>query len=119
MKDFFIYFFGKGETPNFTNFTFSHFAPILTMRTVIALIWFFRDKLAGWKHEKALRYILAFDPRYPAAQFRPAAHHHGCGDHIPVCSGISAPVLKRPQSEKYRFCITKRMPCGILFRFIG
>ena len=31
MKEFFAYFFGKGDEVEFENFTFAHFAPIILM----------------------------------------------------------------------------------------
>lgn len=60
MKEFFSYFFGKGDTEEFTNFTFAHLAPILVAVGTIFVISKFRDKLLNLKWEKNLRYILAF-----------------------------------------------------------
>jgi len=60
MKEFIKYFLGAGTQTEFTNFTFAHFAPILTAMAVIFLIWRFRKPLGGWKHEQVLRYIIAF-----------------------------------------------------------
>ena len=60
MKEFFHYFFGKGETVEFRDFSFAHFAPILLMIAVILLIWRFSDKLREWKNEKSIRFALAF-----------------------------------------------------------
>lgn len=60
MKDFFAYFFGKGDTVEFKNFTFAHFLPILLMVAVIVLIYVFREKLRACKHEKTLRIAFAF-----------------------------------------------------------
>ena len=60
MKDFLKYFLGAGTTEEFSNFTFAHFAPILLMIGLILLMWKFQDKLRGFKHEKALRYAIAF-----------------------------------------------------------
>ncbi len=60
MKEFLIYFFGKGETEEFRNFTFAHFAPILLMIGVILLIWRFGDKIRSSKYERAFRFTLAF-----------------------------------------------------------
>lgn len=60
MKDFFEYFFGVGETVEFTNFSLAHFAPILLAVALIFAIRFFREKIAGWNKEYVLRYILAF-----------------------------------------------------------
>ena len=60
MKEFLAYFFGVGTEVEFTNFTFAHFAPILLAAAVIAIIYWFRDKLVNWKYEKAIRYFIAF-----------------------------------------------------------
>lgn len=60
MKEFLKYFLGKGDGIEFSNFTFAHFAPILVMIGLILLMWRFRDKLRGFKHEKVLRYVIAF-----------------------------------------------------------
>ena len=60
MKDFLIYFFGKGDEVEFANFTFAHFAPILLMFVVILLIFRFREKLRTGKKEATIRYVLAF-----------------------------------------------------------
>ena len=38
MLEFLKYFFGKGETEEFTNFTLAHFLPILLAVAVIFLI---------------------------------------------------------------------------------
>lgn len=60
MKNWLIYFFGKGETEEFSNFTFAHFAPIILMIAVIFLIRHFRTQIRNSKFEKNLRYMLAF-----------------------------------------------------------
>lgn len=60
MKEFFIYFFGKGDEVEFVNFSFAHFAPILLMFAVILLIFCCRDKLRACKREETIRYVLAF-----------------------------------------------------------
>lgn len=60
MKDFFHYFFGKGEAVEFSNFTFAHFAPIILMGVVIYLIYRYRVRLKNYKHEGKLRMALAF-----------------------------------------------------------
>ena len=60
VKEFFHYFFGKGETVEFRDFSFAHFTPILLMIAVILLIWRFSDKLREWKNEKSIRFALAF-----------------------------------------------------------
>ncbi len=59
MKEFFEYFFGKGEEVEFRNFTLAHFLPILVMIAVIVLIYVFREKLREYKNEKNLRLALA------------------------------------------------------------
>jgi hypothetical integral membrane protein (TIGR02206 family) len=60
MKEFFAYFFGKGDEVEFENFTFAHFAPIILMIAIILLTYFFRDKIRGFKHEEKIRYTMAF-----------------------------------------------------------
>ena len=60
MKDFLIYFLGEGETAEFANFTLAHFMPILFAVAVILLIRTFRERIASFRHENTLRYILAF-----------------------------------------------------------
>lgn len=60
MKAFLLYFLGKGDTEEFANFTLPHFLPILLMIAVILLMSRFREGLRQWKHEKSIRYILAF-----------------------------------------------------------
>lgn len=60
MKKWFHYFFGQGDEVEFVNFTFAHFAPILLMIGIILLIYFFREQLRSSKHEKAIRFTLAF-----------------------------------------------------------
>lgn len=60
MREFFTYFFGKGETVEFKNFTLAHFLPILVGAGVIFLIYRYRNYLGNWKHEEKLRYAMAF-----------------------------------------------------------
>ncbi|MBP3426933.1 MAG: TIGR02206 family membrane protein [Clostridia bacterium] len=60
MREFFIYFFGQGAEPEFALFTPAHFAPILLMIAVIALIRRFRKEIRESRHEETLRYVLAF-----------------------------------------------------------
>lgn len=60
MKEFLIYFFGKSDTVEFTNFTAAHFIPIIIMLALILLIAKFGNKIRGAKCEKCFRYILAF-----------------------------------------------------------
>ena len=60
MKDFFHYFFGKGETEEFRTFSLTHLIPILLMIGIILLIYFYRDKIRECKHEYVFRWVLAF-----------------------------------------------------------
>ena len=60
MKAFFAYFFGAGAEQEFALFTPAHFAPILWMIAMVLLIYRFREPLKTWKHEQAIRYVLAF-----------------------------------------------------------
>lgn len=60
MKAFLRYFFGQGEQVEFTNFGFSHFAPILLAAAVIFLIYRKREQISGCRFEEKFRYILAF-----------------------------------------------------------
>ena len=60
MKEWFAYFFGKGDTEEFVNFGIAHFAPILIAVAVILLIYRFRTRLRDCKWEEKLRYVLAF-----------------------------------------------------------
>lgn len=60
IKEFFEYFFGKGDQIEFTNFSLAHFIPIALMITVIFLIRHFRGQIRQLKREENLRYLLAF-----------------------------------------------------------
>ena len=60
MKDALRYFFGKGDTVEFENFTLAHFLPILAAVLIIFLMYRFRNALRESKYEKPLRYVLAF-----------------------------------------------------------
>ena len=60
MKDFFVYFFGKGENVEFENFSLAHFLPILLAVATILLICRFRTAILQSKYEKNIRLILAF-----------------------------------------------------------
>lgn len=60
MLEFLSYFFGKGESVEFTNFTIAHFMPILIVAGILFLIYRFRDKIRDMKNETVIRYILAF-----------------------------------------------------------
>ena len=60
MKEFFIYFFGQGTTQEFALFTPAHILPIAWMIAMILLIRRNGKAIRDWKHEEALRYVLAF-----------------------------------------------------------
>ena len=60
MKDFLIYFFGKGETEEFANFTLAHFLPILIAAAMIFLIYRYRRSISQLNRESVFRYVLAF-----------------------------------------------------------
>lgn len=60
MKEFIQYFFGKGDTIEFRNFTFAHFAPILLAVALIFVIYKTKDRIRNYKKEDTFRYILAF-----------------------------------------------------------
>ena len=60
MKEFFAYFFGKGEIGEYKDFTFAHFAPILIAAGIIYLIYRYRDKIRSSKYDTTIRYVMAF-----------------------------------------------------------
>ena len=60
MKEFFIYFFGEGTTPEFALFTPAHLMPILLLITLLALVFLFRKRIRSSRHEENLRFVLAF-----------------------------------------------------------
>lgn len=60
MKEALRYFFGQGDTVEFENFTLTHLLPIVVVVGIIFLMYRFRNALRDSKHEKTLRYILAF-----------------------------------------------------------
>ena len=60
MLEFFRYFFGKGETIEFTNFTLAHFLPIVVAAVLIYLTYRFRNDICNLKRERYFRYIMAF-----------------------------------------------------------
>ncbi len=59
MKEFFHYFFGAGDVPEFTNFSLAHFLPILLLVGVILLIYRYRTALRSYKKESTVRLALA------------------------------------------------------------
>lgn len=60
MAEFFKYFFGKGESVEFINFTLPHFLPILFAAGIIFLIYRCRNNIRNLKNEVNIRYALAF-----------------------------------------------------------
>ena len=60
IKNFFVYFFGKGETEEFTNFGLAHLLPILVGVGIIFLIYRYREQLQNCKNEAYFRYAMAF-----------------------------------------------------------
>ena len=60
MLEFFRYFFGAGETEEFTNFTLAHFLPILIAVGIIFLIYRGRNTIRDMKREHYFRSALAF-----------------------------------------------------------
>ena len=59
LKRFFEYFFGAGETEEFTNFSLAHFLPIILAAGIVYLIYRYQDKIRAWKHEKTLCLAIA------------------------------------------------------------
>ena len=59
MKEFLAYFFGKGDTVEFENFTLTHLIPILLAAAVICLIYRYRAPLLTCKGESKIRLGLA------------------------------------------------------------
>lgn len=53
-------FFGYGEVGDFKYGSFAHIFPILLLIVAIVLTYIFREKIKVFKHEKSIRYILAF-----------------------------------------------------------
>lgn len=60
MKEFFRYFFGQGQTQEFSLCTLAHILPIVMMIGVIFVIRWQKDRIRQWKHEQTIRYVLAF-----------------------------------------------------------
>ncbi len=60
MKEFCRYFFGQGETVEFTNFSLAHILPIVILVAVILLTYRFREALKRPKADNTFRYVLAF-----------------------------------------------------------
>ena len=51
-------FFGYSLTPVFEEFSLAHILPVLLLVAAIVLVYRFRDKIAAWKGEETLRFIL-------------------------------------------------------------
>ena len=60
MLDFLRYFFGEGESVEFSIFTLAHFLPIIVAVAIILVIYRFRKPIQNMKNEAVFRYILAF-----------------------------------------------------------
>ena len=60
MKEFFAYFFGKGDQVEFRNFSAAHLIPIALLLVVIFLISRGRETLRKPKVDYVLRHVLAF-----------------------------------------------------------
>ena len=60
MKDFLIYFLGKGDEVEFKSFSLAHLIPLLLMVGIIFLIFHFREAIRTSRHEPLFRWILAF-----------------------------------------------------------
>ena len=60
MQNFFIYFFGVGNEPEFALFTLAHFAPILLLIVAVYILYQKRTAIKNSSYEKNLRYILGF-----------------------------------------------------------
>jgi hypothetical integral membrane protein (TIGR02206 family) len=60
MKEFLKYFFGKGDTVEYTDLSLAHILPILIGALIVFLIYRCRNKLAVANFEKNIRYFFAF-----------------------------------------------------------
>lgn len=60
MKEFFHYFFGKGESVEFQAFTLAHLLPILAAVLIVVLIRKNRDRLRNAGCDRPIRFTLAF-----------------------------------------------------------
>ena len=52
-------FFGFSLTKDFSEFSFAHFAPIILLCVALFFTYRYRKKIAGWKGEETLRFIIA------------------------------------------------------------
>ena len=53
-------FFGYGEKGDFQQWSLAHILPILLAIGAIVFIWFKKDRIREWKHERTFRFIYAF-----------------------------------------------------------
>ena len=60
MREFFIYFFGQGDTQEFALLTPAHILPIVLMVLTILFIHHRRDWIRQSRHEETFRWVLAF-----------------------------------------------------------
>ena len=60
IKEFFYYFFGKGDVREFHYFSLAHILPLVFLGIVIFLIFKFKDKLRNCQKESTIRLALAF-----------------------------------------------------------
>lgn len=51
-------FFGYSQTRDFEYFSFWHFLPIIVLVAAILLVYRYRAKIAAWKGEETLRFVL-------------------------------------------------------------
>ena len=59
MREFFHYFFGKGDTVEFESFTLAHLFPVLVAAFIIFLIYRYREPLSRCKYDGQIRFGLA------------------------------------------------------------
>ncbi len=59
IKQMLHYFFGAGDTVEFTNFSLAHFLPVAALAAVIYLIYRNRERLQNYQHEQRIRLALA------------------------------------------------------------
>ena len=58
MREFFHYFFGKGNEIEFRHFSLAHILPIVIAVVVIYLIFRYRDKIRDTKFDEKFRLVL-------------------------------------------------------------
>ncbi len=51
-------FFGYSLTQDFYEWSLAHFAPIILLIAAIVLVYIYREKIAAWKGEETLRFVL-------------------------------------------------------------